>query len=402
MTLKQRIEEMYPELVSIRRDFHRHPEPGFGERWTGAHICRLLDGWGIAYDFPVAVTGIVARIDGKKPGPGSTVALRADMDALPLTEDPSRPYCSLNPGTMHACGHDAHVTIALGTARILKELQDTWSGCVKFFFQPAEETTGGALPMVEAGCMENPAVDYVTGLHVMPTYETGEIEIRHGDLNASSDEVHIRIHGKSCHGAYPDTGVDAIVMAASVISALQTLISRRISPLEHAVLTLGTIRGGTAGNIVAGEVEMSGTLRTTDPAVRQTAIDAITRQVSCICESFGGSGEVTIIPGYAALINTDEIVDILADTASDIIGRDHIHPKKYPSLGVEDFSFFLEKAEGVFYHLGCASRQDGITAPLHSPDFDIDESCLKLGVELQTELALRLLKRIKPIRRDNT
>ena len=259
MNIKQRTEELYPQLVRFRRELHQHPEPGLEEHWTSAYICGLLDKWGISYEFPVAGTGIVAVIQGQKPGAGNTVALRADMDALPLTEDSSRPYCSLNPGRMHACGHDAHVAIALGTARILMESRDQWSGWVKFLFQPAEETTGGALPMVEAGCMEHPRVDYVTGLHVMPTHETGEIEIRYGDLNASSDEIHIKVHGKSCHGAYPDTGVDAIVMAGAVINSLQTLISRSISPLDNAVLTLGTIHGGTAGNIVAGEVEMTGT-----------------------------------------------------------------------------------------------------------------------------------------------
>lgn len=395
MTLKERIQALYPDLVRIRRDLHRHPEPGLGERWTSAYICRLLDEWGISYEYPVAGTGIIARMKGQKEGSGATVALRADMDALPLTEDFSRPYCSLNPGYMHACGHDAHMAIALGAARILKDLQSQWSGCVKFFFQPAEETSGGALPMVKAGCMEDPHVDYVTGLHVMPTYETGEIEFRYGDLNASSDEIHIKLYGKSCHGAYPDTGVDAIAMAGALISSLQTLVSRNISPLDHAVLTFGAIHGGTAGNILAGEVEMTGTLRTTDPGVRQLAIDTISRQVSGISLAYGGTGEVQVIPGYAALINTDEIVDLLVDTASRTLGKEHIHPKKFPSLGVEDFSFFLEQAKGVFYHLGCANSAKGITAPLHSPDFDIDEPCLKLGVELQTQLALRLLEQNK-------
>ena len=178
MNIKQRTEELYPQLVRIRRELHQHPEPGFKEHWTSAYICGLLDEWGISYEFPVAGTGIVAMIQGEKPGSGNTVALRADMDALPLTEDIARPFCSLHPGHMHACGHDAHVAIALGTARILMESRSEWSGCVKFFFQPAEETTGGALPMVEAGCMESPHVDYVAGLHVMPTHETGEIEIR--------------------------------------------------------------------------------------------------------------------------------------------------------------------------------------------------------------------------------
>lgn len=294
---------------------------------------------------------------------------------------------------MHACGHDAHMTIALGTVKLLKEHEDEWSGCVKVFFQPAEETIGGADRMVKAGCMENPKVDYVLGLHVMPTYEVGEIEVRHGKLNASSDEIHIYIHGKSCHGAYPETGVDAIVMSATVINALQSLVSRNVSPLNNAVFTLGKIQGGTAGNIVAGEVELTGTLRTTDPQTRQFCIDTIRRQVECICEGFGGSGGLKVVPGYAALINTSEIVDLIAETASEILGKEHVHEKEFPSLGVEDFSFFLEKAPGAFYHLGCANKERGITAPLHSDHFDLDERCLPIGVRMQTELVLKLLTR---------
>ena len=182
-------------------------------------------------------------------------------------------------------------------------------------------------------------------------------------------------------------------MAAAVINSLQVLVSRCISPLDNGVLTIGTICGGTAGNIVAGEVEMTGTLRTTDRMVRQNIIDTMTRMVKCTCQAMGGNGEVTVTPGYAALINTDQVVDVLVETASDIIGEEHIHWKKCPSMGVEDFSFFLDKAKGVFYHLGCASRRKKITAPLHSQDFDMDETCLKLGVEMQTRLALRLLER---------
>lgn len=389
----EHIENLQEELTQIRRTFHQHPELGTNEHWTGEKIREYLDEWGIPYEFPVADTGIVAKLEGKKGGEGNTVGLRADIDALPLNEDPAREYCSRNPGVMHACGHDAHMTIALGTAKLLKEHEAEWSGCVKIFFQPAEETIGGAERMVKEGCMENPKVDYVLGLHVMPTYEVGEIEIRHGKLNASSDEIHILIHGKSCHGAYPETGVDAIVMSASVISALQSLVSRNISPLNNAVLTLGKIQGGTAGNIVAGEVELTGTLRTTDPQTRTFCIDAIRRQVECICAGFGGSGELRVVPGYAALINTNEIVDLVADTASGILGREHVHEKEFPSLGVEDFSFFLEKAPGAFYHLGCADREKGITAPLHSDHFDLDERCLPLGVRMQSELVLKLLKK---------
>ena len=399
MSLEERLQEeiaaMEPELIAIRRQFHRHPELGEAEETTSRMIRDYLEKWEIPYQYPVAGNGIVALLSGERAeDAGSTVALRADIDALPLTEDPGRPYCSLNPGVMHACGHDAHITIALGVAKILKAHAGEWSGCVKFFFQPAEETVGGAEPMIREGCMENPHVDYVIGLHVMPTWEAGEVEYRYGKLNASTDEIHIRILGKGCHGAYPDAGTDAIVMAGAVIESLQSLVSRNISPLNQAVLTLGTIHGGTAGNIIAGQVDMTGTLRTTDPATRQFCWDAITRITEHTCLAYGGRGEAEITPGYAALINTPEMVDLLVETASAVVGPAHLHPKEAPSLGGEDFSFFLEKAPGVFWHLGCACREKGITAPLHSAQFDIDESCLKLGVRIQTLLALRLLSKL--------
>ena len=392
MNITEQIHALGPELITIRREFHRHPELGQEEHTTSRMIREFLDKWGISYIYPVAGTGITAVIYGEKAGTqGNTVALRADIDALPLTEDPSRPYCSLNSGAMHACGHDAHITIALGAARVLKEHAAEWAGCVKIFFQPAEETTGGAAPMIQEGCMENPHVDYVIGLHVMPTWEAGEVEYRYGKINAATDELHIRIHGKGCHGAYPDNGTDAIVMAGAVINSLQSLVSRNISPLNQVVLTLGTIRGGTAANIIAGEVDITGTLRTTDPETRKFCWEAITRLTEHTCQAYGGKGEAEITPGYAALINTPEMVDLLVETASSLVGPEHLHAKEFPSLGGEDFSFFLEKAPGVFWHLGCACREKGITAPLHSAQFDIDESCLELGVNIQTHLALRLL-----------
>lgn len=390
MNTEELIERWYPDFVSIRRNLHQHPELGTNEIETGNIICGYLDSFGISYQYPVAGTGIVAVISGS--GEGNTVALRADIDALPLTENSGAPYASLNPGVMHACGHDAHTTIALCTARILQETRAQWGGCIKVFFQPAEETVGGADRMVKAGCMEHPHVDYVTGLHVMPYYDAGHIEVKYGKLNASSDEVHITVNGRGCHGAYPEAGTDAVVIAASLITSLQTLVSRNISPLDNAVLTLGKIEGGTAGNIVAEKVTMTGTLRTTDPETRKEAIETIKRQTKCICEAFQGSGEAVIIPGYRALINTREITDLLIETATPLLGADHIHWKEFPSLGVEDFSFFLEKAPGVFYHLGCGNKEKGITAPIHNSAFDIDEECLKTGVRLQTALALKLLQ----------
>lgn len=393
MTPDTFLEEFTPKLTEIRRSLHQTPELGTQELVTGKKLRDYLDQWEISYQYPVADTGIVAVIKGEKEGKGTVVGLRADMDALPLTEDQNCAYCSVNPGVMHACGHDAHMAIALGTALYFKRTEEDFSGCVKIFFQPAEETVGGAERMVGEGCMERPTVDYVAGLHMAPGYEVGDIEVKYGKLNAATNDVHILLHGESCHGAYPDTGVDTIVMAGAVISSLQSLVSRNISPLNQAVLTLGTIHGGTAHNIITDQVEITGTLRTTEPETRQFAQEVIRRQVEHTAAAYGGCGEVIMKPGYSALINTDEIVDVLAEAALPVVGEDHIHWKPSPSMGAEDFSFFLEKAPGVFYHLGCANKSTGITAPLHSRHFDIDERCLPLGVKLQIALATALLKR---------
>ncbi len=401
-------EEMLPMLIQIRRRLHQHPELGTDEYETGAIIREYLDQWGISYQYPCADTGLVALVKGKKTaacpetaggenpscqGGMVTVALRADMDALPVQEDESRSYCSRNPGVMHACGHDAHMTIALGAAWLLKKYEKEWAGNVKIFFQPAEETCGGAERMVQEGCMENPHVDYVLGLHMMPSYEYGEVELKYDDLNASSDEVRLIITGKGCHGAYPDGGIDAITAAAALIQSLQSLVSRRISPFQNAVLSLGTIKGGTAANVVAERVEVEGTLRTTNPQTRRMAKAYIRQMTENICRAYGGEGETIFNPGYDALINNNEIVDLVVETVSQTLGKEHVHFKPFPSLGVEDFSFFLNKAPGAFYHLGCACREKGIGAPLHNSQFDIDERALSLGAALQVMLVIKLLKR---------
>lgn len=395
--VKQQASLMEEELIGIRRKLHAYPELGTKEVKTDELITGYLTKWGIPFQFPVADTGIVATVQGKVGAKCRhrlpVVALRADIDALPLQEDKNRPYCSLHDGVMHACGHDAHTAIALEVAHFLKEHEGEWGGIVKFFFQPAEETCGGAQRMVEAGCMENPRVDYVIGLHMMPTLEYGEVELRYNDLNASSDELMILVHGQSTHCSHPEQGVDAIVMAAAVVQNLQTVISRSLSPLENAVLSMGTIEGGTAHNIIANQVKLTGTLRTTDNELRRHLLERIRCIVEDTCRAYGGKGELIIHPGYDALVNDNEIVDVVKEAAARRLDLTHIHFKKHPSLGVEDFSFFLNKAAGAFYHLGCACQEKGITAPLHSPAFDIDERALVLGFELQTSIVGRLLRR---------
>jgi amidohydrolase len=374
-------------LVGVRRELHVIPEGGLTEYETQKAVCARLDALGIPYE--THRTSIVALIKGAKPG--KVVGMRADMDALPVNEPADRAYASHNKGYMHACGHDAHMTIALGAARYFAEHVSELEGSIKMLFQPAEETSGGAEDMIADGCLENPRVDYVIGLHVMPDVPVGKIEIRHGALNGSSDYLGVTVRGRGAHAAYPDTGIDAIMIAGKVIDALHSIVSRNVSPLQEAVLTLGTIQGGSRNNIIAEEVKMGGTIRTTNPKVRAMIAERVRAIAANIPSAFGGTGEVEIRPGYSALINNDQVVDLIAGVADSLLGQDTVLWKEKPSLGVEDFSFFLQERPGAFYHLGCGNVGKGISSPLHSNNFDIDEDCLPIGVAMHVSIAKALL-----------
>lgn len=389
MDIKKRSEEIFKELVAIRRDFHMYPELSGKENRTSEKICGYLDAWGIEYTAGVADTGVVAIIRGKKAG--VTVAARADIDALPINEDDDRPYKSRIKGVMHACGHDVHTTILLGVAKIFKEMEKELKGNVKLIFQPAEEAIGGAQRMIAEGCMAAPDVDYVIGLHVMPYLDAGYVELKYGKLNASSGEFFITVKGKSGHGAYPHTTTDAILISGNIITALQSLVSRNISPSDSVVLSIGKISGGTKNNIIAEEVVMSGTLRTLDEDTREHAKEIIRRIVENTAKVYGGEGIVEFEDSYKALINDDEIVNIIKKTAERVLGKDKIRFKEFPSMGAEDFSYYIDKAKGAFFHLGCGNKEKGITASLHNKKFDVDENCIKTGVLLQTENIMALL-----------
>lgn len=393
MNINNRVDDIFEEIVEIRRDFHKHPELGFKEHRTQAKIIEYLESWSIPY-VKIAKTGVLAYIVGKSDkSKGNTVALRADIDALPVDEKINSDFKSVNSGIMHACGHDVHTTILLGTAKILKDLEESFSGHVKLFFQPAEETSGGALPMIEEGCLKNPNVDYVIGLHVMPYLESGHVELKYGKLNASSDTVNIKIQGKSGHGAYPEKSVDAILIASHVVIALQSLVSRDISPLNSMVLSLGKIEGGAKGNIISDEVSITGTLRTLDMDTRNYAKERIKNIVKNTAAAFKGSSEVVISEGYEPLINSDDVVDVFKNIAEESLDKEQVHFKEFPSLGVEDFSYFCNRTKGAFFHLGCGNKALGIDAPLHSPMFTIDESCIKTGILLQVKNTLALLNK---------
>lgn len=379
--------DMQPWLVTTRRTLHSIPELGNEELKTAGFVEQCLDDMGVEY--VRTGTAIVGLIRGSKPG--KTVALRADIDALPIHEETGAEYASTHDGVMHACGHDAHATILLGAARWFAERREGLAGNIKLLFQPAEESDGGADIMIQNGCLENPYVDYVLGLHVMPYLPVGRIETRKGALNGSSTGLTFTVSGTSCHAAYPERGVDAIMMASHVVTALHTLVSRYVSPLESAVLTIGTIHGGTASNIVADEVTMKATLRTTSEATRDMLIVRAKSVVENVTAAFGGSGSVAVRYGYAALINDLNVVDIIAQTALDVLGPESLEWKDAPSMGVEDFSFFCKERPGAFYHLGCGNEEKGLISPIHSPTFDIDEDCLPLGVAMQVACTLTLL-----------
>lgn len=388
--VKEMVDVIYPQLVSIRRDLHQHPELGLEEYRTSTLILDCLKQWNINVTQLIGETAIVGLIEGK--AGDKTIGLRADMDALPIEEKTGAPYASLIPGKMHACGHDVHTTILLGAAYVLSKLKNEYRGNVKLFFQPAEETVGGAKMMIEAGCMHHPKVDHVLGLHVRPTLQVGEIGIHYGKCHAASDTITITIQGKQAHGAYPQDGIDAILIASHVIVALQSLVSRNLSPFESAVLSLGMIEGGTAGNIVCNKVTIRGTLRTLDQKTRLFMKQRIVEVAENTAKAFLGSANVDIEEGYAPLINAHAITDVVCHTAEKLVGEDNVIIMDHPSLGVEDFAYFAEAVPSCFYSLGTSNKAKGIQSTLHENTFDIDEEAIKVGVCLQVLSTLNLLK----------
>lgn len=366
-------------LIDVRRELHKIPELSLEEKCTKAKIIEYLNEIGIDYIEYENHNGIVAYILGE--GMNKTVAIRADMDALPIQETNNLPYKSIHEGKMHACGHDAHTAILLGACKILYSMRDKLNINVKFIFQPAEEAYGGARFLVEDGCMNNPKVDYIFGLHVMPHIETGFIETKYDTLNATVDTVNISIKGKKSHGAYPENGVDALVASCHTVSALQTIISRNLAPVNPAVLTLGKINGGDACNIICENVRLEGTLRTLNKETRDFMVKRISDIVKNTAQAFDCVGEVDIDQGsYPAVINNKDLVDVIKNNTLDIFGEDKFIMRENASLGGEDFGFYTEYCEGAFFHLGCKSEAKGLISPLHTPDFELDEDCLSLGV----------------------
>jgi amidohydrolase len=382
--IRRLAEDVYPWAVAVRRRLHRIPEPGFEEFETQRLITEILD----ELDIPNETrrTWVVAEVRGALPG--RVVGLRADIDALPVAEPEGCPFRSEHEGWMHACGHDVHTAIQLGVAKALAPLRREMRGAVKLFFQPAEETEGGAKPMVEAGVLENPHVDACYGLHLQSRLPLGAVETRYGTLNASTDDVLIDIVGRGGHAAYPEAGVDAIVCAAHVLTALQTLVSRNVSPLQSAVLSFGVIEGGRAANVLCERVHLKGTLRTADPALRAMLQERIRSVSEGVARAFGAAAEVQIVEGYCPLVNHPRETKRVLDAAAALFGEGAVIQKDGPSMGGEDFSYFVEANPGAFYHIGCTPPEKLPAPALHSPLFSPDERCILTGLQMQLALAL--------------
>ena len=423
------IDEMFDKFVEIRRDFHQHPELGLKEIKTADKIESYLKKWQVEEVRRINGTSVVGIIKGNHDddaplGTGSTnatkvasltgarqvlvkpnaesllevdspdalvIALRADIDALPIAEKSTHSYQSKYKGKMHACGHDVHTTIQLGAAYILSQIRETLPGSVKLFFQQAEETVGGAKTLIEAGVLDNPYVSHVLGMHVCPKLNVGTFGIKYGVGYASSDTITIDVYGHAAHAAAPQDGVDAIVVASNIVSALQTLISRNTSALDSAVLSFGTIEGGQAHNVICDHVRIRGTMRTLDEPLRKMLKGRLFEVVTHIARGYGAQVSLSIETGYDAVCNDDHTTAVVEAVAKKVLGDERVIKLKHPSLGVEDFAYFAKMRPSSYNRLGVANPTKGITAPVHDPQFDVDEEAIRYGILIQVMSVFALL-----------
>lgn len=383
-----RVNKIFPEMVEIRRHLHRHPELGYEEHETHKFICKQLDKLQIPHK-TLAKTGIVGLIEGG--APGKCVALRADMDALPIFEENTVLYRSQNDGVMHACGHDAHMACLLGAAMLLSENRQNFHGSVKLIFQPGEEGIGGAKPMIDEGALEAPYVDAVAGAHVMSHIPAGKALFKHGPIMASPDDFEITITGKSGHGAYPHKASDPVVCACQLVCALQTVASRLSNPLDPTVVTVGKIEGGTATNIIPDQVKLWGTARTISRENRDEIAGKMEQIIKGITQAMGCGYDFRFIYLYPPTINDGAVTDAFAAAAQKIIGKENVLWGTEPSMSGEDFAFFAQERPATFFHLGCGNEKLGLVNPIHNSKFDIDETCLKVGAACFTQFALDFL-----------
>ena len=387
-TLQKDARELAGRTIEIRRDLHAHPELGFRETRTAAKISETLSELGIEHRTGVAQTGVLATIRGAAPGP--TVALRADMDGLPIVEQTENPARSENHGVMHACGHDGHVSILLGAAALLQSRRKDFAGTIRLAFQPAEEGLGGAVPLLEQGALDDPRADAAFALHIWNSTPAGQIAIGSGPVMAAADEFSIKVIGRGGHGSQPQATIDPIVAAAHIVGALQSVVNRNIDPLDPAVLTVATIHGGTAHNVIPAEVELTGTIRSFRAEVRETLVARLREVAEGTARALGARAEVHVGFGYPVTENHAAMSDFARTVATATVGAANVVNAR-PVMGAEDFSYFLKRVPGCMVFLGSNNAAKGLAHPHHSALFDFDEACLPIGVEMMSRLALDYL-----------
>lgn len=391
MSLSEKIKKLADsygqDIIAARHHLHANPELSFEEYNTAAFVAEKLKSFGIETQTSVADTGVVGLIKGKNPE-SKTIALRADMDALPIEEANQVPYKSTNPGVMHACGHDVHTSSLLGCARILNEIKNDFEGTVKLIFQPGEEKIpGGASLMMKAGVLQNPTPNKIFGQHVMPSIQAGKVGFREGMYMASADEIYVTVKGKGGHAAMPDKNIDPILVASHIIIALQQIISRNCDPRTPSVLSFGKIVGMGATNVIPEEVKIEGTFRTLNEKWRAEAHKKMKKMAECIAEGMGAVCEFTILNGYPFLKNDPALANRAKKAAVEYLGADNVVDLDI-WMAAEDFAYYTQEVDACFYRLGTGNAEKGITSGVHTPTFDIDEKALPLGAGLMAWLAV--------------
>ncbi|BDG45659.1 MULTISPECIES: M20 family metallopeptidase [Parageobacillus] len=385
--IKRLVDEVKEEVIAWRRHLHANPELSFQEEKTAQFVYETLQSFGNLELSRPTKTSVMARLIGHQPG--RVVAIRADMDALPIQEENTFEFASKNPGVMHACGHDGHTAMLLGTAKILSQLRDQIKGEIRFLFQHAEELhPGGAEEMVQAGVMDG--VDVVIGTHLWSPLEAGKIGIVYGPMMAAPDRFFIRIHGKGGHAAMPHQTIDAIAIGAQVVTNLQYIVSRNVDPLEPLVVSVTQFVAGTTHNVIPGSVEIQGTVRSFDETLRKSVPKLMERIIKGITEAHGATYEFEFEYGYRPVINNDEVTRVIEETVREVLGEEAVDRIK-PNMGGEDFSAFQQKAPGSFFYVGAGNKEKGIVYPHHHPRFTIDEDALEIGVRLFVHAAFKLL-----------
>lgn len=392
--IRSKTSELYSEIVGIRREIHRHPELSFQEFRTTALIREHLQRLKLKIEHDFLETGVVALLEGSDRKPGRTlVALRADIDALPLQEENRHDFCSVENGKMHACGHDMHTAILLGTAAVLAEIRETLAGGVLFVFQPAEEKApGGARPLIEAGLFHHYKPSAIFGLHCFPQLQAGKIALREGSLMAAADELYITVHGEGGHASAPHKAADPVLAAAHIITSLQHLVSRVASPYDPAVVSISSINGGNATNVIPGKVSMSGTLRTMNEDLRILMQKRLRQTIEHIARGLGVEAELDIVNGYPVLVNHPETTRALRQAAIEYLGEDKVEECE-PLMTAEDFSYYLQHCPGAFIQLGTGRKKPEKGNTLHSPFFNPDESSIVTGVGIMSYAAWNWLEK---------